>query len=71
LDELGGLLFGQAEQLLDARAQTGVGRTLLLLQMTLGVDELVAALVSLLLGALQLRLHLVDVGGDLVPVVTA
>jgi hypothetical protein len=69
LDELGGLFFGQPEQLLDTGTEAGVGRAFLLLDLALRVRQLLPHGLALLAMLAHFGFDLPDVLVDLVAVV--
>ena len=71
LDQLGGLLLSQPEQLLDPGTQTGVGRPFLLLQLAVGIGQLLVHRLDLILLRAQVPLQRGQVLVDLLGVVTA
>ena len=71
LDQLGGLLLGQPQQLLDARAKPGIGRPFLLLDLPLRVVQVAARGDRVFLVAAHLVGERADVLVDLVRIVAA
>ena len=71
LQDLGGLLLGEPEQLLDARAEAGVGGPLLLLDLAVRVGQLPVQRLDLLPVLAQFAVDLLEVLVDLVRVVAA
>ena len=70
LRDLGGLLLGQPEQLLDAGAQTGVGGPFLLTDLPVSVGQFLLQRLNLLAVLAHLAVKLLEVFVDLMRVVT-
>ncbi len=71
LDQFGGLFLGQPEQLLDPRAQAGVGGAFLLLELPVSLSQLPVHRLDLILVLAHLPLKLGEMLVDLLGVVAA